>query len=321
MTGGAGYIGSHVCKALARDGFQPVVYDNLSRGHEWAVRWGVLERGDILDREHLASVIVRHRPEIVVHCAAFAYVQESMQNPAMYYENNVLGSLRLLEAMRDTGLNRIVFSSTCATYGIARAPRVIEDHEQNPVSVYGKTKKVVEQMLGDFDQAHGIRHIILRYFNAAGADADGEIGESHDPEPHIVPSVLETAAGRRPEIVINGGDYETEDGTCVRDFIHVSDIADAHVLACQHLLRNHGSDVFNLGAQSGYSLKQIIKTASAVTGRTIPYVVRDRRPGDPPSVICDAGKAMRVLGWSPKSSGLESMLDSAWRWMQKAPSR
>ena len=241
VTGGAGYIGSHTCKALAKAGFTPITYDNLTSGHEWAVRWGPLARGDILDRDRLDEVFRQYQPSAVMHFAAYAYVDESVEQPLKYYRNNVAGALNLLDVMREHGVNYIVFSSTCATYGLPQAIPMPEDHPQNPVNPYGASKLMVERMLTDFGTAYGLRSISLRYFNAAGADPDGEIGEDHDPETHLIPLVLETAAGRRPNITIYGTDYDTPDGTCIRDYVHVTDLAKAHVLALKALQHDHRS--------------------------------------------------------------------------------
>lgn len=231
VTGGAGYIGSHTCKALAQAGFTPVSYDNLVYGHRWAVRWGPLEEGDIGDRARLDAVLERYRPAAVMHFAAYAYVGESVLDPGKYYRNNVAGTLTLLEAMRDHGVGHVVFSSTCATYGEPERVPIDEDHPQRPINPYGASKQMIERMLGDFAAAHGLGWIALRYFNAAGADPNSEIGEQHDPETHLIPLALDVAASARPSITIYGDDYETPDGTCIRDYIHVSDLADAHVLA------------------------------------------------------------------------------------------
>ncbi len=247
VTGGAGYVGSHACKALAAAGYRPVVLDDLSRGHAAAVQWGPLEVGSIADRACLDSVLERHRPGAVLHFAAFAYVGESMSEPLAYYRNNVGGTVTLLEAMRDHGVGRLVFSSTCATYGVPRELPIPESHPQEPINPYGRSKLMVERILADVDAAHGLRSIALRYFNAAGADPDGAIGEQHEPETHLVPLVLEAAAGRRECVTIHGTDYDTPDGTCLRDYIHVTDLAEAHVLALHALERGAGSTAYNLG--------------------------------------------------------------------------
>ena len=320
VTGGAGYIGSHACKALAAAGYVPVAFDNLVYGHEWAVKWGPLIRGDILDRAALNAAIEKYTPLAVMHFAAFAYVGESVENPGKYYRNNVGGSLSLLEAMRDHGIGKFIFSSTCATYGVPRSVPIPETHPQNPINPYGASKLMIERMLRDFDVAHGLRSISLRYFNAAGADADGEIGEAHEPETHLIPLVLEAAAGVRPEVVVYGDDYDTADGTCVRDYIHVTDLAAAHVLALQALEAGAATTAYNLGNGRGFSVKQVVDSARAVTGRNFPVRMGARRPGDPPSLVGDATRIQKELSWQPKHADLSEMIDTAWRWQQKVSS-
>ena len=317
VTGGAGYIGSHACKALARAGYMPVTYDSLVTGHEWAVKWGALERGDILDRARLDQVIAQYKPGAIMHFAAFASVGKSVTEPGKYYRNNVVGSLMLLEAARDHGINQFVFSSTCATYGIPKGMPIREDTPQQPINPYGASKLVVERMLADFGAVHDLRSIVLRYFNAAGADLDGEIGEDHDPETHLIPLVLEVAAGRRQYITIFGNDYDTPDGTCVRDYVHVSDLADAHVKALGRLRQGAGSDVFNLGNGRGFSVRQVIDRAERVTSRPIAVRIGDRRAGDPATLISDAGKASAELGWRPHIAGLDQIIGSAWCWHRR----
>jgi UDP-arabinose 4-epimerase len=317
VAGGAGYIGSHCCKALARAGYLPVTYDNLVYGHEWAVKWGPLERGDILDRARLDQVLAAYRPSAIVHFAAFAYVGESVADPGKYYRNNVVGSLTLLEAARDHQVDRFVFSSSCATYG---GPAMVPIHEgvpQRPINPYGASKLMVERMLGDFGAAHGLRSIALRYFNAAGADRDGEIGEDHEPETHLIPLALDAASGRRPNVTVFGADYDTPDGTCVRDYIDVADLADAHLDALRVLEAGAATDAFNLGAGRGYSVREVIDTVARVTGRRPQVVMGARRPGDPAVLVSDATKACNQLGWSPKISNLEEIIRSAWVWDQR----
>ncbi len=314
VTGGAGFIGSHTCKALADAGFVPVAYDNLSNGHEWAVKWGPLERGDLIDRTRLRAVIERYRPTCVLHFAAYAYVGESVINPEKYYTNNISGSLSLLSVMRECGLRSIVFSSTCAVYGNATTTPIGEDHELRPINPYGLTKVTIERMLLDFDQAYNFKSISLRYFNAAGADPDGEIGEHHEPEPHLIPRVLDAALGHSSHIEIFGTDYDTADGTCVRDFVHVTDIADAHVLAARRLGLGGETAVYNLGTGKGNSVKQVVLTAEHVTGTRIEKIHRDRRPGDPPILVADGRSARTGLGWQPRRSTLQTQIEDAWRW-------
>lgn len=314
VTGGAGYIGSHACKALARAGYRPVAVDNLVNGHEWAVRWGPLERADIGDRTRLDEIFTSHRPSAVMHFAAFAYVGDSVRDPGAYYRNNVVGSLTLLEAARDHGVRRFVFSSTCNTYGEPRVNPIPETHAQVPINPYGASKLMVERMLRDFDSSHGIRSIALRYFNAAGADPDFEIGEDHDPETHLIPLVLRAAEEGAKPLEIYGDDYDTSDGTCVRDYIHVTDLADAHVLALAKLEKGSESGAYNLGNGRGFSVREVIRTAESVTERTIPVRTIARRPGDAPTLVGDAKKARSELGWRPRHAELRDILETAWGW-------
>lgn len=317
VTGGAGYIGSHACKALAAAGYKPVVYDNLVYGHEWAVCWGPLEIGNIADRDRLAEVFEQYQPEAVIHFAAYAYVGESVQDPLKYYSNNVLGSLSLLHTMRQFGVNKLVFSSTCATYGVPQTERLDEAHPQQPINPYGCSKLMVEQILEDFGQAHGLRYVALRYFNAAGADPEGKIGEVHEPETHLIPLVLQAALGLRSQITVYGDDYDTGDGTCIRDYIHVNDLVDAHVLALEALQAGDGSAVYNLGNGQGYSVNDIIDTARRVSGQHIEVEVGPRRVGDPPVLVATAEKARLELGWRPRYNLIEDIIESAWKWTQK----
>ena len=267
VTGGAGYIGSHTCKALSHAGYTPVTYDNLVYGHRWAVKWGPLEIGDISDRDRLDEVIRVYQPEGVIHFAAYAYVGESVKKPAKYYRNNVAGTLTLLESMHANGVNKIVFSSSCATYGVPEKTPISEEEPQFPVNPYGASKLMVEQMLKDFDSAYGIHFFSLRYFNAAGADLDTEIGESHDPETHLIPLILDAAIGRSSHVQIYGNDYGTPDGTCIRDYIHVVDLANAHIYALDYLRAHNDSQVVNLGVGIGHSVKEVINTAELVTNK------------------------------------------------------
>jgi len=317
VSGGAGYIGSHTCKALAQAGYTPITFDNLVYGHTWAVRWGPFEEGDISDRSRLDDVIVRYQPSAIMHFAAYAYVGESVQNPGKYYRNNVAGSLTLLEAARDHGIDKLIFSSTCATYGVPKTVPIREDHPQRPINPYGTSKLMIERILQDFDQAHGLRSISLRYFNAAGADPDGEIGEAHDPETHLIPLVLDAAAGIRPAIQVFGGAYDTPDGTCVRDYIHVTDLADAHVLALRALEGGAATSAYNLGNGQGFSVREVIAAAEAVTGLSVPFEIGPRRPGDPARLVGDATLAKAELGWQPRFGELNEVLETAWRWHQK----
>ncbi len=317
VTGGAGYIGSHACKALSIAGFTPVCFDNLVYGHPQAVRWGPLCVGDLINPQDIASVLKEYKPLAVMHFAAYAYVGESVENPGKYYRNNVVGSLNLLEAMRDAGINKCIFSSSCATYGHPLQVPMPETHAQNPVNPYGASKLMIERMLKDFEHAHDMRSVCLRYFNAAGADADLDIGEDHTPETHLIPLVLDAAAGRRDSISLYGNDYATPDGSCIRDYVHVSDIADAHVLALQALLGDAASAVYNLGNGRGYSVKEVIASAAAVTGKNIPVRIAPRRAGDPDCLVGDASLIKSTLGWSPRYLSLSDIIGSAWRWHQK----
>jgi UDP-arabinose 4-epimerase len=320
VIGGAGYIGSHACKALARAGYLPVIYDNLCYGHEWAVKWGPLERGDILDRVRLDEVLARYQPDAVLHFAALAYVSESVTDPGRYYRNNVAGSLNLLEAMRDLGIGKIVFSSTCATYGSPERLPISEEVPQRPINPYGASKLMVERMLADFENAHGLVWTALRYFNAAGADPDGEIGESHDPETHLIPLVLDAASGRRSHVTVLGTDYDTPDGTCVRDYIHVMDLADAHVSALQAIDAGTPSSAYNLGIGRGFSVREVIAAVERVTGLKVPVILGERRPGDPPTLVSDASKAHEMLGWRPQISDIDEIVRTAWAWHQRSTS-
>jgi UDP-arabinose 4-epimerase len=317
VTGGAGYIGSHACKILAQEGYQPVAFDNLSSGHAWATRWGPLEQGDILDRAALDRAIEKHRPTACVHFAAFAYVGESVSDPGKYYRNNVVGSLTLLEALRDHGVDQFVFSSTCATYGVPDRIPIDETLTQTPINPYGATKLMVERMLADFQAAHQLRSVALRYFNAAGADPDVEIGEDHDPETHLVPLVLDAACGDRDNITVFGTDYETPDGTCVRDYVHVTDLAKAHVLALKALEQGLTHRAFNLGNGNGYSVREVIASVERVTGRTVPVKLGEKRAGDPARLISDSTRAATELKWTPHITQLDDIISTAWEWHQK----
>ena len=317
VTGGAGFIGSHVCKLLAAKGYEPVVYDNLSRGNRWAVKWGPLEEGDIADVSRVQEVLKRHPPAALMHFAAYAYVGESVQNPTIYYRNNIGGSAALLQAVVEAHRIPVVFSSSCATYGIPETVPIAENQAQNPINPYGYTKLVVERMLADSDAAHGVRSVALRYFNAAGSDPDCEIGERHDPETHLIPLVLQAARDGTPMRVL-GDDYPTPDGTCIRDYIHVCDLADAHVRALEYLLAGGKTCAFNLANARGYSVKEVIAAAEKVCGRPVLVEIVARRPGDPPVLIGAAGAAAEVLGWKPARSDLAVQIGDAWNWMCKA---
>ncbi|MDP3817155.1 UDP-glucose 4-epimerase GalE [Pseudomonas sp.] len=317
VTGGAGYIGSHTCKVLALAGHTPISYDNLVCGHLRAVRWGPLEVGDISDRLRLDEVLAQYRPEVAIHFAASSLVGESVQNPGKYYRNNVLGSLNLLEALRDHGIDKLVFSSTCATYGMPVYTPIDEQHPQQPINPYGASKLMIERMLQDFDVAHGLRSISLRYFNAAGADPEGEIGEAHDPETHLIPLALQVALSQREHLQVYGVDYPTADGSCIRDYIHVTDLARAHLQALGLLLEGGQSDAFNLGNGQGFSVLEVIEQVRRITGHSIPFETVDRRVGDSPILTAQTEKARQVLGWQPQFSDLGLIIQHAWGWQKK----
>jgi len=314
VTGGAGYIGSHACKALAARGFLPVSFDNLSTGWAQAVRFGPLVQADLLDRAALDAALAEHRPVAVMHFAALSQVGESVVQPARYWRNNVLGSLNLIEAALDAGCARLVFSSTCATYGDADGVMLTEDSPQRPINPYGSSKRAVEEMLRDFATARGLRHVIFRYFNVAGADPEAEIGECHRPETHLIPVMLEAIAGQRPELVIHGQDYPTHDGTCVRDYVHVRDLVEAHLLGLDWLLAGRDSRDFNLGSGLGFSVREVLAHARAATGHKVPHRFGPRRPGDPASLVSSSRRAMDELGWHPQRASLKLMIQDAWAW-------
>jgi UDP-arabinose 4-epimerase len=321
VTGGAGYIGSHACKTLARAGYLPVVFDDISRGHREAVRWGPLVEGDLADRARLAATLEAHRVSAVMHFAGYAYVGESVTDPSMYYRNNLVGTLSLLEAMRETGVGKIVFSSTCATYGTPASVPISETAPQLPINSYGETKFAIERALHWYGQAYGLRSISLRYFNAAGADPDGEIGESHHPETHLVPLVLQTALGQRPQIEIYGADYPTPDGTAIRDYVHVQDLAEAHLRALEQLAAGQQSAAVNLGTGRGHSVREVIRVAETVSGRQIRCRETARRPGDPPALVADPSQAAELLGWSARLSDLETIIRTALAWQMRPSGR
>ncbi|CAK8717157.1 UDP-glucose 4-epimerase [Candidatus Electrothrix aarhusensis] len=314
VTGGAGYIGSHTCKLLAQRGYLPITYDNLVYGHTWAVQWGPFIQGDIRDTEALAKVFTEYQPEAVIHFAAFAYVGESVEHPEKYYQNNVTGTLALLEVMRRFGCDQFIFSSTCATYGNPQALSLTEEHPQQPINPYGRSKLMIEQILADYSTAYDLSSIALRYFNAAGADMDGDIGEDHDPETHLIPLTILAALGKRSAIEVYGTDYDTPDGTAIRDYIHVADLADAHVRALELLQKEKKSRAFNLGTGIGTSVQSIIQTVEELSGRKVPVTYGPRRPGDPPALVASAEKAAEFLGWRPRHSDIETIIRSALAW-------
>jgi UDP-glucose-4-epimerase GalE len=321
ITGGAGYIGSHTAKAVARAGHTPVVYDSLERGHRWAVRWGPLVEADLASAETLRRTIEQHAIDAVIHFAAFIAVGESMNRPGLYLHNNFVNTLNVLEAMRATGVSRIVFSSTAATYGDPLQVPIPEDHPKRPVSPYGESKLMVERALHWYGEIHGLRSVALRYFNAAGADPQGEIGEVHDPETHLIPLALAAANGDLAQLQIYGSDYETPDGTAVRDYIHVADLAAAHLKALDYLAGGGASAALNLGTGEGVSVREVIRATEEITGRPIPVRESARRPGDAPILVADPSQARKTLDWEPRHSSLEEIVGTAWEWYRKKPVR
>lgn len=316
VTGGAGYIGSHACKALKAAGYQPVTFDNLSTGWEQAVKFGPFERGDLMDRARLDEVFAKYRPVAVMHFAALSLVGESMTDPGKYWRNNSFGSLNLIEAAVDAGCLNFVFSSTCATYGEQDNVVLDEDSVQRPINSYGGSKRAIEDMLTDFGASHGLNSVIFRYFNVAGGDEDAEVGEFHRPETHLIPIMLDAIDGRRDALTIFGTDYDTPDGTCIRDYVHVCDLVDAHVLGLKWLEDGKGSRVFNLGTGDGFSVREVIDHARAVTNREVPYTEGPRRPGDCTKLVSGSVRAKEELGWKPTRSTLDRMITDAWRWHQ-----
>ncbi|MDV4144597.1 MULTISPECIES: UDP-glucose 4-epimerase GalE [Shimia] len=316
VTGGAGYIGSHACKALKAAGYVPVTYDNLSTGWEEAVKFGPFEKGDLLDRARLDEVFSKYEPIAVMHFAALSQVGESMKIPGLYWRNNVQGSLTLIEAATEAGVGPFVFSSTCATYGDQDNVVLDEECAQHPINAYGASKRAIEDMLRDFEDAAGLRHVIFRYFNVAGADPEAEVGEFHQPETHLIPLVLDAIDGKRDALTIFGTDYDTPDGTCIRDYVHVCDLVDAHVLGLQWLLEGKESRVFNLGTGSGFSVREVIEQSQSVTHREVPFVEGPRRAGDCTRLVSGSTRAEKELGWTPSRSNLNTMISDAWRWHQ-----
>jgi len=317
VTGGAGYVGSHANKLLHRKGYDTIVYDNLECGHEECSKWGTLVRGALADRDGLRALLEGNPITAVMHFAAYTYVGESLEHPEKYYQNNVANTLNLLEAMIEHGVRYFVFSSTCAVYGNPMRTPLTEDHPLDPISPYGRGKQMVETILKDLDASHELRYASLRYFNAAGADPEAEIGEWHDPETHLIPLVLDAALGKRKDVKIFGTDYDTPDGTCIRDYIHVMDLAAAHVAALEHLETKDESDVFNLGNGNGFSVRQVIEEVRRITGREIRVREVERRPGDPGTLIGASDKARKLLGWSPRFSDLSEIIGTAWAWHRK----
>ncbi|MCP3459288.1 UDP-glucose 4-epimerase GalE [Bradyrhizobium sp. CCGUVB23] len=316
VTGGAGYIGSHTCKVLARHGFEPVVYDNLSRGNRWAAKFGMFEFGHIGDAAKVRSVLEKYRPSALIHFAAYAYVAESVADPLLYYSNNVGETASLLQTLIDFKPVPVVFSSSCATYGVPNRLPISEDHPQLPINPYGYSKLVVERMLRDLDASHNLRSVSLRYFNAAGADPEAEVGEAHEPETHLIPLVL-AAARDATAVKVFGNDYDTADGTCIRDYVHVLDIADAHVRALEYLVGGGATCAVNLANERGYSVLEVVATAERVTGRPIQIELVPRRQGDPAVLIGALERARTLLGWKPERSNLEIQVRDAWKWMTR----
>ncbi len=316
VAGGAGYIGSHVCKLLYKKGYEVVVYDNLSRGYKDFVKWGEFVEGDISDERKLKEVFNAYKIEVVMHFCAFIEVAESVIEPEKYYINNLANTIYLLKAMRECNIDKFIFSSTAAIFGNPAQIPIKEDAPKNLINPYGRIKLMVENMLDDYDKAYGLKAICFRYFNAAGADPDGEVGEAHNPETHLIPLVLDAAIGRKECVKIYGDDYPTKDGTCIRDYIHVNDLAEAHILGLKFLFEQSKSEKFNLGSGEGYSVREIIDTVKEVTKKDLKVVVGSRREGDPAILIADSQKAKKMLGWEIKFN-LQDIIKTAWDWHKK----
>ena len=314
VCGGAGYIGSHINKQLYKEGYDTVIFDNLVYGHKEAVKWGEFVKGDLANIEDIENVFNKYKIDAVFHFAAYAYVGESVNEPEKYFYNNVVNSLNLLKVMKKHGCNKIIFSSTCATYGEPEKVPIIEDMPQNPVNPYGATKLMVERIFKDYNKAYGLNFVVLRYFNAAGADPDCELGESHNPETHIIPLVLDAAGGQREDIKVFGTDYNTPEGSCVRDYIHVSDLSSAHLLALHYLENGKPSNFFNLGNEKGTSVLEVIDSVKRVTGKEFKVTMAQRRNGDPAKLVGSSEKAKKVLGWKPKYSEIDTIVAHAWKW-------
>ncbi|WP_414041106.1 UDP-glucose 4-epimerase GalE [Acidithiobacillus sp. M4-SHS-6] len=317
VVGGAGYIGSHMAKMLVQNGHEVIVIDNLSTGFRDAARYGRLMEGDLADQTLLDRIFTENSIAAVMHFAALSQVGESMREPARYYRNNVANTQNLLNAMLRHRVNHFIFSSTAAIFGEPDTPLIDEQHPQRPINPYGRGKRMVEEMLGDYDRGYGLRSVCLRYFNAAGADPEGELGERHDPESHLIPLVLQAASDRRDHIAVYGDDYPTPDGTCIRDYVHVWDLCSAHLLALEHLLADGDSNAFNLGNGTGFSVQEVIDAARRVTGRPIRARTQERRPGDPAVLVANSEKARQILGWQPGFEGLETIIGHAWEWERK----
>lgn len=317
IVGGAGYIGSHINKELTKKGFETVVFDSLVKGHQEAVKWGEFFQGDLNNIEDLRQVFSKYKIDAVLHFAAFIEVGESVKDPQKYYQNNVKNTLNLFQVMLENDVKKLIFSSTAATFGNPQYTPIDEKHPQIPINPYGQAKLMVEKILADYDFAYGLKYVALRYFNACGADLDNEIGENHTPESHLIPLILDAAIGKREDIKIFGTDYPTPDGTCVRDYVHVTDLAQAHILALQYLLDGNDSNSFNLGNGKGFSVKEVIDATKKVTGVDFKVTEVERRAGDPPELVADSTKAKQVLKWQPQYADLETIVKSAWAWHQK----
>lgn len=318
VCGGAGYIGSHVNKQLSKEGYETVVFDNLIYGHREAVKWGYFVQGDLKNIDEIEAVFQKHNIEAVFHFAAYAYVGESVEEPEKYYYNNVANTLNLLHVMKKYGCNKIIFSSTCATYGEPERVPITEDMQQSPINPYGASKLMVERIFQDYSKAYDLKFVVLRYFNAAGADPEGEIGESHTPETHLIPLVLDAASGKRQDIKVFGTDYDTPDGSCIRDYIHVYDLATAHLLALHYLEEGKESNFFNLGNALGTSVLEVVESVKKVTNRKFRVTMTDRREGDPAKLVGSSEKAQRVLKWKPVYGDIDTIVEHAWKWHEKA---
>lgn len=317
VTGGAGYIGSYMCKYLSKKGYKPVVLDNLVYGHREAVKWGPFFEGCISDAKQLDRIFSEFKISAVMHFAGYCYVGESVADPAKYYLNNVANTVKLLESMVQRNVLKLIFSSSCATYGEPVEIPITENHPQNPVNPYGRSKLMIEEILKDYDTAYGLKHMNLRYFNAAGADPEGEVGESHDPETHLIPLAMYAALGKNEDVKVFGTDYPTKDGTCIRDYIHIADLADAHIKALEYLEATGSSDSFNLGNGSGYSVREVLDTVIKISGKEFRVIEERRRDGDPPVLVGSSERAGKILRWEPEYTDLESIVETAWRWHKK----
>lgn len=317
ITGGAGYIGSHTNKMLSQKGYKTIVFDNLERGHLDFVKWGEFFKGDLRNIEDIEEVFRQYSFKAVIHFAAYAYVGESVENPDMYYENNVLGTLNLLKVMKKYKVKNIIFSSSCATYGIPQKIPITESTPQEPINPYGKSKLFSENMIKDFAESFGLKYVILRYFNAAGADLEGEVGELHHPETHLIPLAIYSALGKIDRLQVFGRDYPTKDGTCIRDYIHVFDLADAHIKSLEYLLDGGSSEVFNVGIGTGFSVQEVIEAVNKVTAKKVNYEYSSRRPGDPPMLVASKEKISKVLKWQPRFTHIEQIIQSAYNWHVK----